>query len=74
MKYTVYNYGLNVGDIQVSGVASSAAFIIGDNETMVLSSMFDTPPESLIIGPFVPFARKQEKRIRLGEGDRDATS
>ncbi|MFD2924290.1 spore gernimation protein GerPD [Halobacillus naozhouensis] len=54
MNYTVYNYGLHVGKIDVTGVASSSVFLVGDSETIRLQSFFDTPPESLIIGPFVP--------------------
>ncbi|WP_079529377.1 spore gernimation protein GerPD [Halobacillus hunanensis] len=54
MNYTVYNYGLHVGKIDVTGVASSSVFLIGDSETIRLQSFFDTPPESLVIGPFVP--------------------
>jgi spore germination protein PD len=50
LNFTVYNYGLYVGNIEILGVASSSVFLIGDNETMQLSSMFDTPPESFIVG------------------------
>ncbi|KAA0547639.1 spore gernimation protein GerPD [Bacillus sp. BGMRC 2118] len=54
MNFTVVNKGIHVGDIKVVGVASSSIFLIGDSETICLSSTFDTPAESLIIGPFVP--------------------
>lgn len=54
MNFTVVNKGIQVGDVQVVGVASSSVLIIGDTESICLSSTFDTPPESLIIGPFVP--------------------
>jgi spore germination protein PD len=30
--------------------------MVGDTETIQLASTFDTPAESLIIGPFVPLA------------------
>ncbi|MBM4764198.1 spore gernimation protein GerPD [Bacillus sp. B15-48] len=56
MIYNVYNRDLSVGDIKITAVASSAIFLIGDAETIQLASTFDTPPESLIIGPFVPLA------------------
>lgn len=56
MIFTVVNRELCVGDINVRGVASSSVFLIGDTEQIYLSSIFDTPPESLIIGPFVPLA------------------
>jgi spore germination protein PD len=54
MNFTVVNKGIQVGHIKVVGVSSSSVFLIGDTETISLSSTFDTPPESLIIGPFVP--------------------
>jgi len=62
MKYEVHNCGLNVGNIQVTGVASSSVFLIGDNEHISLSSIFDTPPESYIVGPFVPLAREDQRQ------------
>jgi spore germination protein PD len=54
MNYTVINRDVHVGDIHVIAVASSAIFLIGDADVINLASAFDTPPESLIIGPFVP--------------------
>jgi spore germination protein PD len=50
----VENKQLFVGDVRIIGVASSSIFLIGDTEVVSLSSMFDTPPESVIISPFVP--------------------
>jgi spore germination protein PD len=47
----VENKVLSVGDISLDGVASASLFLIGDADTIMLSSVFDTPPESLIIGP-----------------------
>ncbi|MES1039547.1 spore gernimation protein GerPD [Peribacillus simplex] len=55
MEFNVTNHQLCVGDIHITGVASSSLFLIGDVQTVQLSSAFDTPPESLIIGPLVPF-------------------
>jgi spore germination protein PD len=54
MNFCVENKQLFVGDVRIIGVASSSLFIIGDTETISLSSMFDTPPESVIIAPFIP--------------------
>lgn len=68
MKFEVHNCGLNVGNIQITGVASSSVFLIGDNEQIVLSSIFDTPPESLIIGPFVPLARLDDSKKGTSNG------
>jgi len=54
MIFEVYNRDLCVENIRITGVASSSMVLIGDAETVQLASIFDTPPESLIIGPFVP--------------------
>ncbi|MDF1507381.1 spore gernimation protein GerPD [Robertmurraya sp. DFI.2.37] len=54
MNLQVYNGELQVGNMQVEAVSSSSIVLIGDAETIQLSSIFDTPAESLIIGPFVP--------------------
>ncbi len=56
MNFTVVNHNISVGNIQVRGVSSSSIFLVGDTDNISLSSVFDTPPESLIIGPFVPLA------------------
>ncbi|WP_096155197.1 MULTISPECIES: spore gernimation protein GerPD [Bacillus] len=54
MNFHVVNNGLHVNHIEITGVSSSSIFLIGDTQNICLSSIFDTPPESLIIGPFVP--------------------
>ncbi|WP_394136711.1 spore gernimation protein GerPD [Cytobacillus oceanisediminis] len=54
MNYQVYNRDLCVGNIRVLGVSSSSVLMVGDTETIQLASTFDTPAESLIVGPFVP--------------------
>ncbi|WP_051353043.1 hypothetical protein [Thalassobacillus devorans] len=54
MAFIVHNWGLNVGNVEIAGITSSSVFLIGDNEQIRLNSYFDTPAESLIIGPFVP--------------------
>ncbi|MEK5269281.1 MULTISPECIES: spore gernimation protein GerPD [unclassified Aeribacillus] len=56
MNFTVINNGLHVGMVRIIGVSSSSVFLIGDADKIFLSSIFDTPPESLIIGPFVPLS------------------
>ncbi|WP_335870068.1 spore gernimation protein GerPD [Bacillus sp. 2205SS5-2] len=58
MNLQVINRELCVGNINVAGVASSALLLVGDANTIQLASTFDTPAESLIIGPFVPLAPK----------------
>ncbi|WLR51519.1 spore gernimation protein GerPD [Bacillus tianshenii] len=54
MNFHVVNRELCVGNLDIVGVSSSSIVLIGDTEQICLSSLFDTPPESLIIGPFVP--------------------
>ncbi len=56
MKYEVTNHELHIGSIRVIGVSSSSVLLIGDTERISCSSIFDTPPESLIVGPFTPLA------------------
>jgi spore germination protein PD len=56
MKLTVENKAIRIGSIRVLGVSSSSVLLIGDTESIVTSSIFDTPPESLIVGPLVPLA------------------
>lgn len=58
MNYTVINRDVHVGDIHLIAVTSSAIFLIGDADVINLASAFDTPPESLIIGPFVPLIQR----------------
>lgn len=54
MNFTVVNRGLSVGSIKITGIATSSVFLIGDTDTISMASAFDTPPESLIIAPFLP--------------------
>ncbi|MDR6124615.1 MULTISPECIES: spore gernimation protein GerPD [Bacillaceae] len=54
MNFEVYNRELIVQNIKIIGVASSSLVLVGDTESIQLASTFDTPAESLIIGPFVP--------------------
>lgn len=56
MNFTVVNKEIHVGYIDIVGVSTSSVFIIGDAKTISMASAFDTPPESLIIGPYVPLA------------------
>ena len=56
MNFHVYNRELSVCNIRITAVASSSLVMVGDTETIQLASTFDTPPESLIIGPFTPLS------------------
>lgn len=54
MNFEVVNREICVGNIRVTGVIGSSLLMVGDTNSIQLTSLFDTPPESLIIGPFVP--------------------
>ncbi|MEH6944171.1 spore gernimation protein GerPD [Bacillus sp. JJ722] len=58
MNYQVTNENLCVGNIKVIAVASASLLLVGDAQTIQLSSAYDTPPESLIIGPLGPLTPK----------------
>ncbi|WLD91590.1 spore gernimation protein GerPD [Alkalihalobacillus sp. AL-G] len=59
MELNVVNKQLSVGDIQIIGVGISSLVLVGDSDIINCQSMFDTPPESLIIGtPLVPLAKE----------------
>lgn len=60
MNFTVVNHNISLGHIDVRGVAAASVFLVGDTNTITLSSIFDTPPESVIIGPFVPLVTEDE--------------
>ncbi|UFU01337.1 spore gernimation protein GerPD [Radiobacillus kanasensis] len=62
MNLEVHNWDLQVGDIQITGVSSSSLFLVGDMEEAKLTSYYDTPPDSYIVGSLVP----------LGGGSRHA--
>ncbi|WP_179232892.1 spore gernimation protein GerPD [Paenibacillus rigui] len=61
MNFQVTNKALCVGEIRVLGVSSSSVFLIGDTEQIICSSIFDTPPESVIVGPLAPLPSEEKK-------------
>ncbi|AAU19203.1 MULTISPECIES: spore germination protein GerPD [Bacillus] len=54
MNVNVVNREFKVGQIKMNGVSSSALFLIGDANFLILSSILDTPFETVTEGPFVP--------------------
>ncbi|MCF6137373.1 spore gernimation protein GerPD [Pseudalkalibacillus berkeleyi] len=59
MELNVVNKDISVGDIRIIGIGTSAMLLVGDSEVINCQSMFDTPPESLIIGtPLVPLSKE----------------
>ncbi|BBH19589.1 putative spore germination protein GerPD [Paenibacillus baekrokdamisoli] len=63
----VTNHSLSVGCIQMTAVASASVLQVGDTEQMTLYSMFDTPPESIIVGPLAPLG--EPLRANKAEGE-----
>lgn len=51
---TVTNGPVNVGSLSLVGVSSASSLLLGDTESITLYSFFDTPPESVIVGPLAP--------------------
>lgn len=50
----VTNGPVHIGAIRVLGVVSSGSLLVGDADSLTLYSYYDTPPESLIVGPLAP--------------------
>lgn len=63
IELNVSNGPLQVGALRVGGIASSSSLLIGDTESIVQYSYFDTPPESVIIGPLVPLPQLPEEDV-----------
>lgn len=54
MNFQVTNHALCVGEIRVVGVSVSSIFLVGDTEQIILSSLVDSPPESVTVGQLIP--------------------
>ncbi|MFC4777422.1 hypothetical protein ACFO9Q_11560 [Paenibacillus sp. GCM10023252] len=67
IKFHVTNDILSVGHIELLAVSSASMLQIGDTDRVVLSSMFDTPPESLIVGPLAPLPVPEDAQSAAGE-------
>jgi spore germination protein PD len=61
LYFKVVNHLLSVGQIEVLGVSSASMLQVGDTDNVALYSMFDTPPESVVIGPMAPFPAPEEQ-------------
>ncbi|UVI33287.1 spore gernimation protein GerPD [Paenibacillus spongiae] len=59
MKVTIINKCIKVGSMEIAGIGSSTVVLIGDTETIVNSSIFDTPADSLIFDPRVPLKHNE---------------
>jgi spore germination protein PD len=58
---TVVNGPIKVESIRILGISSSSAMLLGDTESIRLHSFFDTPPESVIVGPLAPLPELPEE-------------
>lgn len=67
IHFHVVNHCLSVGGIDVLGVSSASMLQVGDNDYVALYSMFDTPPESVIIGPLAPMPEPEGAELSAGE-------
>ncbi|MDF2680001.1 MAG: hypothetical protein K0R47_1191 [Brevibacillus sp.] len=54
MIYKVINGEVRVGSINIINLASAASLLIGDCKSVILTSIFETPPESYIVGVAQP--------------------
>ncbi|EFM09915.1 hypothetical protein PaecuDRAFT_3418 [Paenibacillus curdlanolyticus YK9] len=67
MRMYVINHEICVGSIEVLGVSSSSMLQVGDTGTVSLYSMFDTPPESVVVGPIAPLQLPEGADNAIGE-------
>lgn len=72
LEFNVVNHVLTVGQIEILGVSSASMLQVGDTDYVTLYSMFDTPPESVIVGPLAPFPQPENVRDALGEALMDS--
>lgn len=54
MNFHVYNRDLLVHHLDIKIVSSSSLVLIGDANELYITSVFDTPLDSLIFSPLVP--------------------
>ncbi len=63
ISLNVTNGPVNVGSINLIGISSSSSLLLGDTESLTLYSYFDTPPESVIVGPLAPLPVPPEEDV-----------
>lgn len=71
MQFNITNHLFAVGHIEVLGVSSASMLQVGDSDAVALYSMFDTPPESLIVGPLAPLPLPEDSSEAIGESTVD---
>lgn len=50
IRYTVKHGDLSVQSLTISSVSVSSILFVGDVKSIALSSIYETPPESTIVG------------------------
>ena len=69
IHFHVTNHALAVGQIEILGVSSASMLQVGDTDKVILYSMFDTPPESVIVGPLAPVPTPEGADDAIGESN-----
>lgn len=54
MFYQVTNGDVYVGNLKVGTLVTASSLFIGDTKTVTLTSIYETPPETLIVGVTTP--------------------
>ncbi|KRE54259.1 hypothetical protein [Paenibacillus sp. Soil522] len=68
LKFNVINHHLSVGQIEILGISTASMLQVGDTDNVSLYSMFDTPPESVIVSPMAPFPLPDDTDDTQNEG------
>lgn len=50
MIYKVINRELHVGSVTIVNLVTASSLFIGDCQCVILTSISDTPPETMIVG------------------------
>ncbi|MFM1653390.1 hypothetical protein ACI7RC_14960 [Brevibacillus sp. B_LB10_24] len=70
MNMKVTNRKLAVNNIEFDEVIRSSLVLLGDAEVITCSSVFDTPADSLIFSPVIPFVPPSRASHQSGAADR----
>ncbi|MGK5507542.1 spore gernimation protein [Brevibacillus formosus] len=54
MRYQVINEAICVKRVSIEALSSAASLFIGDTQTVNLRSIYETPPERMIVGATIP--------------------
>ncbi|MBY0088634.1 MULTISPECIES: spore gernimation protein [Brevibacillus] len=54
MRYQVINEVICVKRVSIEALSSAASLFIGDTQTVSLRSIYETPPEKMIVGATIP--------------------